>query len=186
MVTRQGTSQLLRELRELYFRICDNELFRRLGLYRRYTDTNKILDISTPLEDHLDELAQTSNTNTADTSNNSPKAASKDTRESGSTVRPRKRRYNVFQSVSVFFHTKKVFTPLKTNDLELGEKLKESTLSHIHTAQLNARQGNTVNAKLHAGIANDALKEAAHYMSNKDYEGLCDEVSAIFKKLERL
>ena len=90
----------------------------------------------------------------------------------------------MFKSVTTYLHSKKIFTPLKTNDPYLGEKLKDSTWSHIHAAQLQARQGNTINAKLHAGIANDALKEAAHYMSDKDYKDLCNEVTAIFKKLE--
>ena len=73
---------------------------------------------------------------------------------------------------------------MKISDPYMGEKLKESTWSHIHAAQLQARQGNINNAKLHAGIANDALKEAAHYMNEDDYKVLCDEVAMVFKKLE--
>ena len=66
----------------------------------------------------------------------------------------------------------------------MGEKLKKSTWSHIHTATLQARQGSLSNAKMHAGIANDALKEAAHYMSEEDYKVFCDEVAKAFEALE--
>ena len=66
----------------------------------------------------------------------------------------------------------------------MGENLKDSTWSHIHTAMLHARQGNVINAKLHARIANDALKQAAHYLSEEDYKVLCEELTKVFKKLE--
>jgi hypothetical protein len=185
MVTKHGTSRLLRELRALYYRMCDNELCRRLGLYHRHTGSYQAPDISTQLEEHLDKLASTSRPDTVDTSSTSSTTASKVTNGQSNTTQSRKRRYGIFRSVTIYFHSKKTFTPLKTNDPYLGDKLKDSTWSHIHTAQLQARQGNTINAKLHAGIANDALKEAAHYMSDKDYQDLCNEVTAIFKKLER-
>lgn len=67
----------------------------------------------------------------------------------------------------------------------MGEKLKDSIWSHTHAATLHGRQGNVSNAKLHAKIANDALKEAAHYMSEKDYKVLCDEVAISLKELEK-
>ena len=86
--------------------------------------------------------------------------------------------------VSTFIRSKTKFTSMKTSNPYMGEKLKESTWSHLHAAQLHARQGNIDNAKLHAGIANDALKEAAHYMSEDDYKDLCDEVAMVFKKLD--
>lgn len=184
MVIKHGTSRLLRELRELYYRICDNELCRRLGLYHRYTGSYQAPDISTPMEEHLDQLASTSKPGSVDTSSTASTTASKDTSGVSNTAQPRKRRYKIFKSVSSYFHSKKIFTPLKTNDPYLGDKLRDSTWSHIHAAQLQARQGNTMNAKLHAGIASDALKEAAHYMSDKDYKALCNEVTSIFKKLE--
>jgi len=185
MATKHGTSRLLRELRELYYRICDNELCRRLGLYHRHTGSYQAPDISIPMAEHLDQLASSNKPGTVDTSITSSTTASKDASGQSNTAQHRKRRYTLFKSVSSYFHSKKTFTPLKTNDPYLGDKLKDSTWSHIHAAQLQARQGNTINAKLHAGIANDALKEAAYYMSDKDYQDLCNEVAAIFNKLER-
>ena len=66
----------------------------------------------------------------------------------------------------------------------MGEKLKHSTWSHIHTATLQARQGSLKNAKMNATIANDAFKEAAHYMSEEDYKAFCIEVAKAFEVLE--
>jgi len=186
MATKHGTSRLLRELRELYYQLCDNELCRRLGLYRRHTGSNQAPDISTPMAEYLDKLASSSKPGSVDTSSTSSTTASKDNNGQRNKAQHRKRRYTIFKSVSSYFHSEKIFTPLKTSDPYLGDKLKDSTWSHIHAAQLQARQGNTINAKLHAGIANDALKEAAHYMSDKDYQDLCNEVTAIFNKLERV
>lgn len=183
MTSKRRLNRLLHDLKRLYYKVCDNELCRRLGLYHRLTGSYQAPDISTPMAEHLDKLAQTSNTSAADTTSISSSTVAKVTSRQN-TARSRKRRYGMFKSVTTYFHSKKIFTPLKTNDPYLGEKLKDSTWSHIHAAQLQARQGNTINAKLHAGIANDALKEAAHYMSDKDYKDLCNEVTAIFKKLE--
>ena len=177
-------SRLLHDLKQLYYRICNNDLYKRLGLYHRHTGSHQAPDISTPMAEHLDRLAETNKTKTADNSNISSSTVSKATGRQNDTAPQRKRRYGMFKSITSYFHSKKIFTPLKTNDPYLGDKLKDSTWSHIHAAQLHARQGNIINAKLHAGIANDALKEAAHYMSDKDYEDLCNEVAEIFKKLE--
>ena len=68
----------------------------------------------------------------------------------------------------------------------MGKKLKDSTWSHIHTALMQARKGDVSTAKLHADIANGALKEAAHYMSEADYKLLCSEVEKSFEELENL
>ena len=184
MSKKNRLSLLLYELKQLYYRVCDNDLFRRLGLYHRHTGTYLAPDISTSMAEHLDKLASTSKTGAVDTSIAPSTRTSKITSVHNNTGQPRKRRYGIFKSVTTYFHPKKIFTPLKTTDPYLADKLKDSTWSHIHAAQLQARQGNTINAKLHAGIANDALKEAAHYMSDKDYKDLCNEVNAIFKKLE--
>ena len=184
MTRKHRLSRLLRDLKQLYHRVFNNDLYKRLGLYHRHTGSYQAPDISAPMAEHLDRLAETNKTETADNSDISSMAASKATSRQSDTAHPSKRRYGMLKSITTYFHSKKIYTPLKTNDPYLGDKLKDSTWSHIHAAQLQARQGNITNAKLHAGIANDALKEAAHYMNDKDYEDLCKEVTAIFKKLE--
>ena len=88
--------------------------------------------------------------------------------------------------ISTFFRPeKKIFTDINTSDRHMGEQLKDSIWSHTHAATLNTRQGNVSKAKLHAQIANNALKEAAHYMSEEDYKVLCDEVAMTLKELDK-
>ncbi len=184
MAKKHGISRLLQDLQQLYYRLCAIELRKRLSLYHRHIGTNMAPDISTSLTDHLDKLAPTGKPSTADdastTSMTSPKRPYRPKKTKQSSKQP----HGILQVVSTYIRSDKIFTSMKTSDPYMGEKLKESTWSHIHAAQLQARQGNINNAKLHAGIANDALKEAAHYMNEDDHKVLCDEVAMIFKKLE--
>jgi hypothetical protein len=52
---------------------------------------------------------------------------------------------------------------------ELGERLMKSTREHIHAVHRLARQGKVRTAAMHADIANHALREAGHYMSEDEY-----------------
>ena len=65
----------------------------------------------------------------------------------------------------------------------MGERLKSSTWSHLHLASMEARRGDAVAAKVHADIANQALKEAAHYMSDDEYKKFSGEVAQIINNI---
>ena len=65
----------------------------------------------------------------------------------------------------------------------LSEKLKKSIREHINTALRFARQGDVSSAKIHANLANNALKEIAHYMSEEEYASFEAEVE---KRLEEI
>jgi len=51
----------------------------------------------------------------------------------------------------------------------IKEQLSKNTWEHIHKAIRYARQGKKTEAKLFGELANNALKEAAHYMSEDEY-----------------
>lgn len=184
MARKHGINRLLQDLQQLYYRLCAIDLRKRISLYHRHIGTNKSPDISTSLTDHLDKLAATSKPNTADDASTTSITTPKRPYRPEKTKQSSKQPYGILAVVSTYIRSDKIFTSMKTSDPYLGEKLKESTWSHIHAAQLQARQGNINNAKLHAGIANNALKEAAHYMNEDDHKVLCDEVAMILKKLE--
>jgi hypothetical protein len=184
MAKKHGISRLLHDLQQLYYRLCAMDLRKRMSLYHRHIGTNKAPDISTSLTDHLDKLAATSKTNTVDDASTTSMTSPKEPDRPEKTKQSSKQPHGILKVVSTYIRANKTFTSMKTSDPYMGEKLKESTWTHIHAAQLQARQGNINNAKLHAGIANDALKEAAHYMDEDDHKVLCDEVAIIFKKLE--
>ena len=184
MTKKHGISRLLHDLHELYYRLCAIDLRKRISLYHRHTGTNEAPDISTSLTKHFDKLAPTSKPNRVNATSTATTISSKRPVMPENAKQHGRQPRGIFKVVSAFIRPKKIYTSMKTSDPYMGEKLKDSTWTHIHAAQLQARQGNISNAKLHAGIANDALKEAAHYMSEDDYKALCEEVAMVFKKLE--
>lgn len=68
---------------------------------------------------------------------------------------------------------------------DAGKRLMQSTWEHIHAALRCARQGDTRQAELHAGIANNAFKEAARYLPEKDYAAFAAEVGDLLEGSER-
>lgn len=64
-----------------------------------------------------------------------------------------------------------------------GHKLVQSALDHLHTSIRYAKAGDPESAHLHASIMNSALKEAAHYASENEYQEL---VQILDKELNRL
>jgi hypothetical protein len=68
-------------------------------------------------------------------------------------------------------------------DNTAGHKLVQSTLDHLHTSIRCAKAGDTESARLHARIMNCALKEAANYVSEGEYQEL---VQILDKELNRL
>lgn len=184
MNKKHGINRLLLDLQELYNKLSALDLRKRMSLYHRSTDINEATDISSSLTKHLDKLIPSSKSNRASADNTTETISSIRQTRFDNTKRPSRQPQGIIKVVTDFIRPKKIFTRIKTSDQYMGEKLKDSTWSHIHTAKLHARQGNIINAKLHAGIANDALKEAAHYLSKEDYTVLCEEVVKVLKKLE--
>ncbi len=184
MITKHGTNRLLHTLYELYYMLCDRDLRKRMSIYHRNTSTNDAPDISTSVINNFDKLAPTSKPNSATVANSvSARSSNKATRPS-SAKQPSRQTSWLNKVVSGVNWPKKIFTSKIAPNQYMGEKLKDSTWSHIHTAMLHARQGDVNNAKLHADIANGALKEAAHYMTEEDYKVLCAEVTKAFKEID--
>jgi len=184
MVKKHGINRLLHDLKILYYKLCALDLHKRINTYHHKTSTNEAPDIPALLTNHIDKLTPISKSDRAGAASTTESMSSiRQTRSDNAkqlSMQPR----GIIKVVSDFILPKITYTKIKTSDQYMGEKLKNSTWSHIHTATLHARQGDTINAKLHAKIANDALKEAAHYMSKADYEVLCEDVAKVFKKLD--
>ena len=184
MARKHVISHLLQDLHELYYKLCAIDLHKRMKLYHHDIYTDDAPDISASLKKHLHKLAPVDNPGRTGTASTATPLSPKSPALHDSQKQPRRQRRGITRMVSTFFRPQKVFTSIKASNQYMGEKLKDSIWSHTHAATLNARQGNVSNAKLHAQIANDALKEAAHYMNEKDYKVLCDEVAMSFKELE--
>ena len=80
----------------------------------------------------------------------------------------------------------KVSAHRKETDYFMGDKLKASAWSHIHAAALHARNGELETAKLHVGIASQAVKEASHYMTDEDYHAMCEEVEKVLSEVKEI
>ena len=184
MHTKHRISSLLQDLHELYFKLCAIDLRKRMNLYHHNTYTDDAPDISVSLTKHFDKLAPVDKPGRTGTAGTVTPPSPKRPARHDSKKQPRRQTRGITRMVITFFRPQKIFTSIKTSNQYMGEKLKDSIWSHTHAAMLHARQGNVSNAKLHAQIANDALKEVAHYMSEKDYKVLCDEVAVSFKELE--
>ena len=184
MTKKHGINRLSRALHELYYKLCDMDLHKRMSLYHRNTSANEVPDIPVSLIKHIDKLAPASKPSGADADNATTAKFSKRPGKPHNVKPPGQQHGWLNKVVSGFNRPKKIFKSKIAPDPYMGDKLKDSTWSHIHTALLQARQGDTSNAKLHADIANQALKEAAHYMSEEDYKVFCEEVTKTFKELE--
>ena len=189
MSIKHGINRLSHALHELYYKLCDMDLRKRMSLYHRNTGTTTPPDIPASLTKQIDKLAPASKPSSSATINAVASAAAarsskRATKPDNSKQLKQQHRW-LNKVVSGIIRPKKIFTSKTASNQYMGDKLKDSTWSHIHTALLQARQGDVSNAKLHADIANTALKEAANYMSEEDYKVLCAEVAKAFKELER-
>lgn len=177
MSKKRGISRLLHDLYELYYKLCAIDLRKRLNLYHRNTDAHEVPDISASLSKHFDKLAPTSKPNSTGTASNTKSIASKRPGRTDNEKQSSTQPQGIIKAVSTVIRPQNTFTKIKSSNQNMGEKLKDSTWTHLHAATLQARQGNAIKAKLHAGIADDALKEAASYLTDEDYKVLCEEVT---------
>ena len=185
MSKKHRISHLLQDLHELYYKLCAIDLRKRMNLYHRNTGAHEVPDISISLSKHFDKLAPTSKPSRAGSASTTKTVAPQRPSRTDNANQPSSQPQGIIKAVSAFIRPQKIFTNIKTSDKYMGEKLTDSIWTHIHAATLHARQGDTFNAKLHAGIANNALKEAANYLTEEDYKDLCEEVSKVFKELEQ-
>lgn len=141
-------------------------------------------DISAPLTEHLEDLArkatddakkpstegaaapQVSNAREADT-------PSKHTRPRAQILR------NRLNGLSKLFKRRSSTVVLQPH---LSDQLQRSVRQHLNTSLRQARQGEITNAKLHAGLACNAMHELARYMPKEDFTRFNTQISADLKE----
>ncbi|MDH5473332.1 MAG: hypothetical protein OEY61_10790 [Gammaproteobacteria bacterium] len=174
------TNKLLGSLRELLHKVSGYGLLKRINRYHSRTASNRHVDISSSLAKHIEQLV-------ADY-----KPAEHLPSDYVAPVSEMSNHSHI-RSISSLSHQLsptghdqdglanhlKMSTQHEESDLYIGDRLKASTLSHIHAATLQARQGDAEKAKIHADIANQAIKEVAHYLSEEEYKVFCDEVDKL-------
>jgi len=177
MIPEREIKTLIHALQKLYARITSLVLHKRMGSYRDEVGSVADHDLATLLSDHIDRLAAPGPENSDRTQ---PQVSEQ--KVQAATQKPSPGRTHSGHQVSIVSRTLnglgRYFKLSRTEsvDPELSKKLKNSAWNHIHTALRLARQGEARTAKLHLDIANQALKEAAHYMSREDHIAFTVEV----------
>ncbi len=185
MTSRFDITALIETLKSLYSRIASLELKRRMDAYRKGDGAEPSHDIATALAEDIDKLAVSSDTGPgAAVSDTSSETGSTAAQHGSGTRRPVDRKHPQvayrFMELIRFF---KASNNASTMQPQLAEKLKASVWEHINTSLRLARAGEAASAKLHADVANNALKEAARYMPKEDYNAFYAQVEKQLREI---
>jgi len=192
MDIKHETKGLWHGLHELYLKLSEQALLTHVSHYLHNTESNKAPNIAVPLSNYIEKLSSLNKqaksklrSNFAHRIINHHETAQSSAAQANTNTNTEKCHAPLSAEHTVGpGHHYRIATSKIASDQYMGERMKNSTWSHINASLRKARKGETVNARLHAHIANDALNEAAHYMSAEDYQELCSEVAKAFEALE--
>ncbi len=178
-------NELLHSVHSLFSKVSLLDLQKRTHTYKQQANGNMQQDIATPLTDCIDKLAAC---------HKAPESPILSTGEGefleGNTPVESTQVVNT-QTAPVdgmpndLSENMKSHSQHTSSDSYISDKLKASTWSHIHTAILRAREGDAKTAKLHADIANHAMKEAGHYMEDAEFKLFSEEIKKALDELKQ-
>lgn len=178
-------NELLRSVHSLFSKVALLDLQKRTRSYKQQADSSRQTDIATSLTDYIDKMAALQPASKASVVKQGTNEPSPEniTQESGQTEPVQAVPVNgVSTNLSEYMKSHSQHT---SSDSYVGDKLKASTWSHIHTAILKAREGDAKAARLHADIANQALKEAGHYMDDEEFRLFSEEIEKALNELKQ-
>ena len=176
MITHRETNTLIHALHDLFLKVSNFELVKRVSAYHHKSVS--ALDISAPLSKHIDKLV-VENRRTKSRVANAVTSRSSAERKLQKIVSASSKPSRLNKMLDgLARHYKRSAGKTESNQY-MGERLKSSTWSHLHVASMEARRGNVAAAKIHADIANQALKEAVNYMSDEEYEVFSGQVNKV-------
>ncbi|MFV2060140.1 MAG: hypothetical protein ACC653_05610 [Gammaproteobacteria bacterium] len=154
MLTRQDFNSLINNIQNLYHRLS-LYLFHIRQQSNYAASTKKPHDIHKLLSSQINQLIKNSATKTSESK----------------TPKENIKHHDYSASTEIYTQGKHYKFKTKTSDVNpaIKEQLTQHTRQHIHAAIRNARQGKKTEAKLYVDLANNALKEVAHYMSEDEY-----------------
>ena len=177
-------SNLISALRNLYFRVSELELIRRTSVYQNRASADMVSDISTSLVSQIEKIAHESQKTKVVVNSVREKPDKNDKQAQQVKNSQTQAEQDIKELDGLAKHYKESAAKNEQSNY-LGEKLKSSTWSHLQSALMHARLGDGAVAKLHAVIADQSLKEAAHYMDVEDYKILTEEVRSAIKDLKQ-
>lgn len=168
---------LLRSLHKLYSKVGFLHLQKRLQRHRRGPQGIKQYDISELLGKHVDRLTSCASSDTCcDLSQHQQK---------NRTGKSSARKFTLASSAVVDMRNSfRKDRHLSGRAASLGDTLKKSAWTHMHAALRLAKQGQLNSARIHANIANQAVKEVAHFMPEVEYEEFSTEIRNTLNKVK--
>lgn len=185
MAQDQDHNSILRRLQRLYTRLVLQILHQRMQSYRKSHHARPDQEISTVLYDYIDKAP-------APVTETSPESRAPLAQTHAQTTAPHSSSpIQTDEPPSIMTMTRDglalLFQKMSTGptiDPAMNDKLKKSAWDHIHAVHRFTRQGDRTSARLHANIANNALKEAAHFMSEDDYAVFIKEIKHVLQDFE--
>ena len=186
MSTQNQHHRLLISIKELYSKVALRALHARMHSNNKTFKSNHHQDISEQLTRHIEHLTNIKEQNNK---NNEVSQISKRYMKINESSEADNNRYNKNKRISsvIYDELSKYFKTNNTHDTQqpfVGDRLKKSAWIHIHAALRLARQGDKKSAKLHADIANSALKEASHFMPVEEYKIFCEQVTDALSEIK--
>lgn len=184
---------LLSKIKSLYTEIFLLSLHNRINSYHSSTHTNHHNMISSTLHKLIDEVVK-------DVSKTEKGIKHTALKIENTELPPQKVIPNVNQSpkpsivsmtlngLSIYFKKRKAHE----KDPAVEARLRRCVWDHVHSAHRYARTGDAITAKLHAGIASEAMKTLSHYIPEDEYNDffnlingqLNENTDEVSKKLE--
>ncbi|MGB5440538.1 MAG: hypothetical protein WBN57_12400 [Gammaproteobacteria bacterium] len=182
MLFNHQTQKLLDEIYQLYSKITLKVLHIRIQKYHEHTDSSH--DITKHLTKHVHYLV-----------NKHQEATSKVTWKKSTFIVKNTSHVttlddyknpnppNIINPLSDYLKNKKY---ADSSHSRIADQLISSTWEHFHAAIREARQGNTKTAIMHVDVANFAMKEVAHFLSEEEYQNLHSDIEVVVEKLRKL
>jgi len=167
---------LLNKLKRLYTELFLVGLHKRIDSYHAFMHSDQHNDIGDTLHGLIDQIVIEASHNYSVQDYRHKKFLTAETDPTNDKAIPRQGDGSMLSmtlnGLSVFLQQQK----LKSDNPHMAEKFQQVIWEHVHAAHRFARQGDARTAKLHADIANNAIKSLAHYMPVEAYEVLCNDI----------
>jgi hypothetical protein len=162
---------LLRSLLGLYSQVSSRLLNSRMSTKRQSGTSREGIPIERLLDEHIGQTEATTTQGSrssavADDPAEAPSTRGNESRSAlgkGGSVRPGT---GLFGALSQYFDRHRSSTQ---SEPLVREQMRSRTLDHINKALVLAKQGDAERARIHAGLAETAMRTAAEYMSDEEY-----------------
>lgn len=176
---------LLNALRDLYLRMGTTLLHKRMQPPASPPTAGSSANIADSMRDHIEQTAAKVATSEQSGPDADSLAAVEATAgqpasagRNDEALRP-----NLFDGLAKRFRRNRQAGKLEPH---LREKMRTNTLAHINKSMRFARQGKAEAAKIHAELAESAMKTASEYMTEEEYRAFEQDVKEKLKAIGSL